>query len=351
MVRHDASDMVFLRRAVMVVGLVALTYAIWLTSSLFLVVFAAALLALTLRTLAAPLTKLGLSGGVSVALVAVTVAVAFGLGSIFFGAELVRQLAVLNTRFGEGLRYWIDAFALADVMEKLNGSDIAAAFPVVLSWGVTITQVIVGVVLALIGALYIALSPYSYREGVLKLVPDSYRSNIIAALDDISEALTEWLRGLMISMFLVGSLTGFGLWIAGVKSALMLGVIAGLSNFVPYVGSIAAAVLILVVAAAQGWETFAWAAAIMLVVQQIESYIISPLVVGGAVHIPPATGLFALVAVGMIFGPLGIILGFPLTIVADILIRRLYVRDFLDRPVEILGEQARCSDAVVSDND
>ena len=72
-------------------------------------------------------------------------------------------------------------------------------------------------------------------------------------------------------------------------------------------------------------------------------YVIAPLVVGRRVSIAPATGLFAIVAMAVVFGPLGVLLGFPLTIVADIVIRRLYVRDALDEPVEILGDEAEKS--------
>jgi predicted PurR-regulated permease PerM len=148
-------------------------------------------------------------------------------------------------------------------------------------------------------------------------------------------------------MVMVGALTALGLWIAGVQSPIVLGLLAGLANFVPYAGSIAAAVLTLTIAAAQGWETLVWASAAMLIVQQIESNVISPMVIGRAVHILPATGLFALVAMAMLFGPLGVLFGFPLAIVADVAIRRLYVRDLLGKPVKIHGEPAAPSESSV----
>ena len=58
-------------------------------------------------------------------------------------------------------------------------------------------------------------------------------------------------------------------------------------------------------------------------------------------QLPPAVALFAVVAMGLVFGPLGLVLGYPLAVVADVAIRRLYVREILGEPVEIAAEQER----------
>jgi predicted PurR-regulated permease PerM len=78
-------------------------------------------------------------------------------------------------------------------------------------------------------------------------------------------------------------------------------------------------------------------------VQQVESNIIMPLVSGRAVKLPPAMGLFAVVAIGILFGPLGLLLGYPLAIVVDVAVRRLYVREALGEKVEIAGESGKKS--------
>ena len=76
-----------------------------------------------------------------------------------------------------------------------------------------------------------------------------------------------------------------------------------------------------------------------VVVQQIESNLIMPLVAGRAVALPPAVGLFAVVAIGVLFGPLGLVLGYPLAIVIDVAVRKLYVRKTLGEEVEVIAEQ------------
>jgi len=120
-----------------------------------------------------------------------------------------------------------------------------------------------------------------------------------------------------------------------------LGLIFGLTEFVPVIGPIAGAVLVVLVAIGQSWEMALWATGLVVLVQQLESNLIMPLVSGRAVALPPAVGLFAVVAMGVVFGPLGLVLGYPLAVVSDVAIRRLYVRQTLGEDVEIAAETSR----------
>ena len=81
-----------------------------------------------------------------------------------------------------------------------------------------------------------------------------------------------------------------------------------------------------------------WTLAVYVIVQQFESNLILPVIVGSTVKIPPAVGLFAVIALGVLFGPLGVLFAYPLAVVADVAFRRLYVRETLGEEVEISGE-------------
>ena len=146
-------------------------------------------------------------------------------------------------------------------------------------------------------------------------------------------------------MIMVGVLIAVGLALVGVPSALALGLIAGVTEFVPIIGPVIGAIPALLLASTESWNMVLWTLAVFVVVQQIESNIIMPLVAGKAVAVPPAVGLFAVVAIGVLFGPLGLLLGYPLAIVIDAAVRRLYVRGTLGEDVEIAGEQHRKDDA------
>lgn len=345
--RKISSEFVFVRRVVVVAAIAAVAAALWFLSDVILLLFGSVLFAMTLRTLARPLTRLGLGETAALAVAGLLGLAVVAAAIVFFGAEVAEQSRGLFTRlsmFFREVAQEFEANALGDVMKNVNpASSLANLIPRFLSWGFTIGGALLGLGLVVMGGLYIAADPRSYRDGFIKLIPPSYHANIRATLGDADKALGLWLGGQLTAMVLVGALTGAGLWLAGVQSALALGLLAGLFNFVPYIGSITAALVTLVVASGQGWETVLWAAGVMFAVQQIESNVITPLVVGRAVSLRPAAGLYAIVAMGVLLGPLGLLFGFPLAIVTDIAIRRLYVRDTLDEPVEILGKPARKS--------
>jgi predicted PurR-regulated permease PerM len=150
-----------------------------------------------------------------------------------------------------------------------------------------------------------------------------------AAIGQSGDALRLWLKGQLVSMVVVGVLTGLGLWLIGVPSAAALGLLAGLLEFVPLAGPVIAAIPTLLLALSVGPNTALWAAGLMLVIQQIEGNVIQPLVQRYAVQLPPALFLFALLGFAAMFGAFGIILAAPLTVVVYSLIRRLYVQEAL----------------------
>jgi predicted PurR-regulated permease PerM len=225
------------------------------------------------------------------------------------------------------------------VSELVKGSSIGNLLMSAFSWGTTVFGAVATLVIVIVAGIYIAISPGVYREGLVKLFPKSYQGQIAATLDDAGEALRSWLGGQLLAMIMVGILIAVGLAVVGVPSALALGLIAGVTEFVPIIGPVIGAIPALLLAFTQDWNTVVWTLAVFVVVQQIESNIIMPLVAGRAVAVPPAVGLFAVVAIGVLFGPLGLLLGYPLAIVTDVAVRRLYVRETLGEDVVISGEK------------
>lgn len=338
----------FVQRVFVVVIVTLLCVVLWSLRDVLLLLFGAVLIATTLRSIARPL--IGVGDTIAVVIAAILVlAITISVFS-FFGAQLVDEGQQLATRFDAAFSRISSHIKFPSLGQLFGFSDPTSAIPQIvsrfLSWGISLTQAAIALLLVLVGGFYLAVDPDSYCEGALKLVPPAYQNNARATINDISGALHKWITGQFTSMIIVGVLTGVGLWFAGVESAIALGVLAAFANFIPYIGSVLAALVTLVIAAAQGWDTLGWAAAVMFGVQQIESNVIAPLVVGGAVSIMPATGLFSIVAMGVLFGPLGILFGFPLAIATDIAIRRLYIRDALNEDVEILGSSAARSDDV-----
>jgi predicted PurR-regulated permease PerM len=335
------SEAVFIRRVLIVVGILAFAAALYLLSDLLLLAFGSVLVAVVLRALARPIQRAtSLSKRLSLAAAGLGIlAVVAGTGYLF-GAQISSQLHALVQNLPAAAANLSKSMPFS-VAELVKGSSFGNLVASALSWGTTVFGGVASLFVVLVAGVYIAISPRTYRDGLLMLFPKRAQDQVAQTLDDAGEALRLWLGAQLLAMVMVGVLTGVGLALIGVPSALGLGLIAGLLEFVPIVGPIVAAVPALLLASTQSWELVAWTLALFVVVQQVESNIIMPLVSGRAVNLPPAVGLFAVVAIGILFGPLGLLLGYPLAIVIDVAVRRLYVRDALGEEVEIAGEKDR----------
>jgi len=337
------SDWAFTYRVLTVFAIGALALAAWVLSDLLLLIFAAVLCAVTLRTLMGPLIRSGLNEWLALAAVVILI-VLVGAGLILqFGSRLADQTEYLLDNVPTALRSLAQELDLDldSISRGVDGSALGAIASRVLYIGSSIVAAFAALVLVIVGGIYFAAQPETYRKGLITLVPARWRNAFTATLDDSSFALSRWLRAQLIAMVLIGVMTGVGMWLVGVPSPLALGLIAGITEFVPIVGPIAGAIPALLLASTNGWDMTLAALMVAIVIQQIENNAIMPFVVGKVVEIPAAVGLFATVAMGLMFGPLGLLLGYPLAIVADVAVRRLYVRELLGKPVEIPAERER----------
>ena len=150
-------------------------------------------------------------------------------------------------------------------------------------------------------------------NGALRLVPVEKRPMAHDLITEAGHALWAWSAGQALDMLVVGILSGLGLWIIGVPLALVLGVVAGLFNFVPYIGAIIGAVPAIIIAfsvgAQQGLETLA----LYAVIQGFEGNVMAPLIQRRAVDMPPGLTILSQTAFGSILGIPGLIFATPLT--------------------------------------
>lgn len=153
----------------------------------------------------------------------------------------------------------------------------------------------------------------------------------------IGGALENWLLGQLVSMTLVGVLTGIALSIIGLPSTFALALIAGLTEFIPLLGPILGGIPAVLVASGEGSSQVLWTLAAILAVQQIESNMITPIVQRRAVSLPAALTLFAVLAFGALFGTMGVLVATPLAVVAYVAVTDLYVRDALGEDVQVPG--------------
>ena len=262
---------------------------------------------------------------------------------VYFGPELAAEMKNVFTILPDAanrLAGYVQLGSLADLIKNdAAASALGNLATRIVAWSTTVAGAFASLLLILFGGIYLAIDPRLYRDGLVKLVPPSLQPNVNSTLDDAGLALKLWLTGQVIAMMLVGVFTGLGLWLVGVPSAFALGFIAGLcrvcADHRPHCGGHTGASDR---QHAVSWQAVLLALAVLLIIQQVESNLITPLIADRMLSVAPVVGLFAVVAMGVLFGPLGLILGFPLAIVFDVAIRRLYVRDTLGERVEIMGK-------------
>ena len=343
--REPITDRLFVRRVLIVLALVGLFYLAWQLRHLVLMLFGAVVIATIFRALSDLICRwTRLPDAVAVALsVMFVLGLLAGLGALF-GAQIAAQVETLKEAVPAAWRTLearIGDFGLSEQLAtamqegKGGGSGILSrAGQMIMSVGGGIADAIIVV----FGGIFLAAQPKFYRIGAIKLVPAANRSLVSEAMSDSERALRLWLRAQLIAMVVVGVLTGIGLWVIGVPSALALGLLAGLLEFIPFAGPIIAAVPALLLAVVVGPELALWTVALYLGIQQLEGNVLQPLLQQYAVELPPVVLIFSLLGFGMLFGTLGIILAAPLTVVSYVLVKRLYVQEALGTATPIPGE-------------
>lgn len=185
------------------------------------------------------------------------------------------------------------------------------------------------VAIILFVGIYFAISPQRYKDGFIRLVPPSKRARAGQVLDEIGATLARWLLGTSCSMLIAGIATAIGLTLLGVPLGLILGIIAGLLDFIPYLGPIMAGVPAVLIALSVDPQLALYTVALFAGIQLVQGYIVQPLIDSWAVEIAPALIIVMQLIFGTIFGFAGIALATPMTATLMVAIKMLYVEDIL----------------------
>jgi predicted PurR-regulated permease PerM len=328
----------FARRVLFIAALIVLGFLAWELRSVLLLTFAGALLAVVLRALASPFvhwTPLGTGAAISVVAL-VVLAVISGAGLVI-GNQLSSQLAELWTHLPELANQAQHSFeqsavgkALVHVLgsppEFFSGVTVKSA----LSAATATFSFLLDLLIIVVLGLFFAYMPQLYINGAIALVPAAHRSRAHEIISSTGQALRSWLLGQLISMIVVGAIAGAGLSLLGVPLALGLAFLAFLLEFVPVIGPIMAAVPAVLVGLSQSPMLGLWVVLLYVGIHVIEGYLVVPILQRWAVHIPPALTVIAVIAFGLLFGWLGVLLATPLMVATIVWVKMIYVESTLD---------------------
>lgn len=203
-------------------------------------------------------------------------------------------------------------------------------------------------VFGVIGDLYIIFflgmffmaQPRVYRKSIVNLFPQQKRERAEEVLLTLAYNLKRWLLGKLLSMLIVGIFTTIGLKIIGIPMALTLGIFAGIITFIPNFGPLLSFIPAGLLALVQGGNTFLYTALLYVLIQALESNLITPYIQKNMISFPMAAILIAQVFLGVFTGALGIILAVPVVCIVVVLVKMLYLEDVLnDKEIQVKGEE------------
>lgn len=181
-------------------------------------------------------------------------------------------------------------------------------------------------IVLLLGMFFIA-SPFTYKKGIVHLLPSKAKDKGVHVLDEIHEVLKNWIKGQLFGFLFIAILTALGLWAIGMPLILTLALIAGLLNFIPNFGPIIALIPAGLIGLTQGTTTAILVLCLYTFIQIVQSAVTQPLIQKKMVNLPPALIIFGQVAMGMLGGFWGVLLATPVIAIIMTIVNKLYVEE------------------------
>ena len=186
--------------------------------------------------------------------------------------------------------------------------------------------VIADVYIIFLVGIFFTISPSLYTNGFVLLMPEKAKPRAASILIKLGDSLKKWLKGQIMAMGFVASMSAIGLIILGVPMWLILALMAGLLNFIPNFGPLIALIPAVLVGLMQDVSTAIIIAVMYTVIQILESSLVTPKIQQKLLSIPPALLITVQVLMGVLTGGWGIILATPILVVLMVTIREVYVK-------------------------
>lgn len=312
----------------------------------FMLVFAAVVIGSIFDTIASVLCRhLKLGRGIALTLSVISLIAIIAAAFTLFGSQLAGQIDTIQDSIPgavTNVENFLDRFGWGDKARELtsvSSNDISQILSQAGGYALAAGSSLADLVLVLVGAIFLASDPATYRRGLLLLLPKPAVKTADLALDDISHGLRGWMLGQSVSSLVIVAFTWAGLELLGVPAAAGLGLLAGLLDVIPMIGPIIAGLPAVLLAFTVSPITALWTLLLYLIIQQLQGNFLQPMIQKQAVNVPPAVLLFAVIAAGLLFGTMGVLLAAPLTVVVFVLIQRVYVQTLLGKDIDVAGRK------------
>jgi len=214
---------------------------------------------------------------------------------------------------------------LSNLSQMLQG--VASGFK---SMALNASQIIVVCITVFFGVTFTLMNPRPIFGAIFSIVPERHHQQTLTILQRMGKFLPTWAFATLLAMLTVGSLVFLLMWpFFGFLDALVLGLIAGVFEAVPYLGPLLSAVPALFFALGEGGMTPVWVLLVYLGVQLLENNVITPLIMAHGMKLHPVAVIFSMLLCVEVFGVLGVLVAAPMVAIMEILHDELYRKRFL----------------------
>jgi len=313
--------------------------ALWFLGDVILPFVVGGAIAYFLDPVADRLEDWGLSRAVATTIIAIGAVLVFGVAALLVIPTLISQTIALGNEIPEILRqlqaYLSQRFPVLDDPDSTIRKSLSTFGEMIQSHAGNLVQqvfasalgvisAVVFIVVAPVVAFYLLLDWDDMIARIDELLPRDHRDTIRALARDVDAVMAGFVRGQLTVCMILGTFYSIALMLVGLKFGLVVGAVAGLLTFIPYVGSLVGGALSIGLALFQFWGDPVWivaVAVIFIIGQMVEGNYLTPKLVGGSVGLHPVWLLFALSAFGTIFGFVGMLVAVPVSAMIGVLVR------------------------------
>jgi predicted PurR-regulated permease PerM len=216
---------------------------------------------------------------------------------------------------------------LKENLSELQKSILGFSQTIIIYLSNIVSSITFGIVIVPLILFYLMRDIFIFKENLYIFVSKKNKKEFKEVLEEIDNIISGFIRGRIIVCFIVGTLIGIGLYFLNLKFALIIGVVSGVFNFIPYLGPIVGVVLALIFALGSPWWTLLMIVVLFVLVNQLEAIYLNPNILGKGLGLHPLTVILSILICGQLLGILGVLVAVPLAAILKVLAIRYLVQE------------------------
>lgn len=216
---------------------------------------------------------------------------------------------------------------LKENLSELQRSVLGFSQTIIIYLSNIVSSITFGIVIIPLILFYLMRDMFIFKENLYIYVSKENKKEFKEVLEEIDNIVSGFIRGRIIVCFIVGILIGIGLYFLNLKFALIIGIVSGVFNFIPYLGAIVGVVLALIFALGNPWWSLLMIVVLFVLVNQLEAVYLNPNILGKGLGLHPLTVVLSMLICGQLLGILGVLVAVPLTAILKVLFFRYLVQE------------------------